>query len=47
VRVFVDEILPPGEYRREVDLQGIKPGTFVCRLTSGAFSQTRKLVIIE
>jgi uncharacterized protein (DUF1501 family) len=47
VKVFVNEVLPPGEYRREVDLLDLKPGAFVCRLASGAFSQTRKLMIVE
>jgi uncharacterized protein (DUF1501 family) len=47
VKVFVDEVLPPGEYKREVSLDNIRPGTFVCQLSSGTFKQTRKLIIVE
>jgi hypothetical protein len=46
-RVFVDEVLPPGEYKREVVLDSIRPGTFAVQLVSGTFRQSRKLIIIE
>ncbi len=47
VKVFVNEVLPPGEHRREVTLSGLKPGTFICQLSSGTFKQARKLIIVE
>lgn len=47
VRIFVDEVLPPGEYKRDVSLNEIRPGAFVCQLVSGTFKQSRKLIIVE
>jgi uncharacterized protein (DUF1501 family) len=47
LRVFVNESLAPGEYKREVSLDNINPGTFVCQLVSGTFRQSRKLIVVE
>jgi uncharacterized protein (DUF1501 family) len=47
VRVIVNETLPPGEYKREVNLSAVKPGSFICKMVSGTFHQSRKLIIVE
>jgi hypothetical protein len=46
VKVLVNEMYLPGEHRKEVVLDPLRPGTYVCQMVSGSFRQSRKLVII-
>lgn len=46
-KTLVDDLYTPGEYREHVDLNGIKPGVYVCQLISGSFKESKKLIVLE
>ncbi len=47
VRVLVDEDLPAGVHQAVLDGTGLASGVYVCRMTAGAFTQTRKLMLVK
>jgi hypothetical protein len=47
VRVLVDDDLPAGIHQAALDGTGLASGVYVCRLTAGAFTQTRKLMLVK
>jgi len=44
---IVDETLPSGTYARQWDASGLPSGVYFYRMTSGTFSETRKLVLLR
>lgn len=47
VRVLVDEELAAGAHETMLDGTGLASGIYVCRMTAGAFTQTRKLALVK
>jgi hypothetical protein len=47
VRVLVDADLPAGIHQAVLDGTGLASGVYVCRMTTGAFTQTRKLMLVK
>ena len=46
VKRVVDGHYIPGEYKINVNVSGIKPGSYICLLKAGIFRQSKKLTII-
>ena len=46
-KTILNDVCEPGEYKKEVFLDDLKAGTYVCKLVSGTFKQSRKLIIVE
>ncbi len=47
VRVLLDEEMEPGVHMVDVDADGLASGVYFCRMVSGAFAETRKLVLLK
>ncbi|MCK6605833.1 MAG: T9SS type A sorting domain-containing protein [Ignavibacteriaceae bacterium] len=47
VAVLVDEKKAPGTYTVKFDASGLNSGLYIYRLTSGSFTQARKLVLLK
>ena len=47
VRVLVDDEMEPGFHTVAVDGDGLASGVYFCRMASGAFVETRKLVLLK
>jgi hypothetical protein len=47
IRVLVDEDLPAGIHEAVLDGTGLASGVYVCRMTTGGFMQTRKLMLVK
>lgn len=47
MQIMVDQYFAAGEYKIEVALPVMQPGTYIYQLRSGAFRQSRKLIIIK
>jgi hypothetical protein len=47
VATLVNEVKPPGEYTVWWDATGVPSGVYFYRLTAGAFSETRKLILLR
>lgn len=47
LRTLVNEVLPAGRHERVLEATNLPSGVYVYRLTAGAFSDARKLVIIR
>lgn len=44
---IVNEFLKPGTYEADWDASGIPSGTYFYRITSGEFSQTKKMILVK
>lgn len=47
VRVLVDDDIPAGVHQAALDGTGLASGVYVCRMTAGAFTQSRKLMLVK
>ena len=47
VATLVNDVMHPGTYDRTFDGTGLASGVYICRLESGSFSQTRKLLLVR
>jgi hypothetical protein len=47
VRVLVDDKEGPGRYEVKLDASGLASGVYFYRLSSGAFSETRKMIAVK
>ncbi|CAG0988846.1 partial gluconolactonase, partial [Anaerolineae bacterium] len=47
VSVLVDEQKPAGEYTAQFDAEGIASGIYLCRMQSGSFVESRKLLLVK
>jgi len=47
LRTIVDEVLPAGRFRIAWNAQGLSSGVYYCRMQSGTFAATRKLVLVR
>jgi hypothetical protein len=47
VAVLVDENRAPGDYTVRFDAQGLASGVYVCRMTAGSFTDSRKLMVLR
>lgn len=44
---LVDEEMDPGRYTRLLDAGSLSSGVYFCRMESGSFTETRKLVLLK
>jgi hypothetical protein len=47
IKVLVSEEKEPGEYSAVFDASGLSSGVYFCRLSSGTFVSTRKMVLMK
>ncbi|KUG25136.1 hypothetical protein ASZ90_005047 [hydrocarbon metagenome] len=47
IKTLLNKPMQPGEYEVEFDATGLPSGVYFYRLTSGSFSQTRKMVLLR
>lgn len=47
VRELVDREMDPGFHRAVVNAAGLPGGVYICRMESGGFSETRRLVLLK
>jgi hypothetical protein len=47
VSTLVSEVLPVGNHAREWNAKALAAGVYICRLQTGAFSQSRKMLLIK
>jgi len=47
VTTVVDEVLPPGRYKRSFDGKNLSSGLYLYRLTTAGYSETRKMVLLR
>jgi hypothetical protein len=47
VAVLVDERMAPGSYETKFDAASLPSGTYIYRLTAGAFVQSRKMLLLR
>ena len=47
VAVPVDKVCPPGTYRFDFQAADLPSGVYFCRMTSGAFSKTQKMMLLK
>ncbi|MDW8331726.1 MAG: DUF1501 domain-containing protein [Cyclobacteriaceae bacterium] len=46
-KLVQDGVSEPGEHRILANLQGLKPGMYICRMKAGSFERSKKLVIVQ
>ena len=47
IATLVNEVLAPGTYEATFDGTALSSGTYFYKLTSGSFSQTKKLTLLK
>ncbi|KUG25937.1 hypothetical protein ASZ90_004228 [hydrocarbon metagenome] len=47
IKTLLNKPMQPGEYQVDFDATGLPSGVYFYRLSSGSFSQTRKMVLIR
>jgi hypothetical protein len=47
VSTLVSEVLPAGKHARRWNAEALAAGVYICRLQTGAFSQSRKMLLIK
>jgi hypothetical protein len=47
VATLVNEVKAPGSYEVRFDASGLASGLYVCRMTSGSFTQSRTMVLVR
>jgi hypothetical protein len=47
VKALVNERRAPGYYQDSFDASGLASGVYICRMTAGAFVQTRKMILLR
>jgi|WetSurMetagenome_2_1015567.scaffolds.fasta_scaffold219497_2 hypothetical protein len=45
VAVLVNEMKPPGRYYARWDAAGLPSGVYLCRMTAGHFTETKKMIL--
>ena len=47
VATLVNEVKAPGSYEVRFDGSGLASGVYICRMTAGAFVQSRTMLLVK